>query len=275
MGIGVISLYSIGMFSKISRLTTKTLRHYDEIGLLKPEHVDNETGYRYYTTSQLPKIHQIITLKQIGLALNDIKEVLENPSAIKLYLKIKEEETINKIKEEEMKLMQIRSFSKMIQGDMECSYNPVLKEIPEVIVASIRMIVNSYGDSFYIGTNIIEKELERLEVKYRVPQYCFTIYHDGEYKEKDIDIEICEGVAELKEDNEFVTFKVIERVPLALCVLHKGSYNNLRNAYSFAFKWIEENGYKVIGNLRESYIDGVWNKDNEEEWLTEIQIQIE
>ena len=84
-------MYSIGMFSKINRITTKTLRHYDEIGLLKPEEVDRFTGYRYYTSSQLPVLHKIFTLKQMGLALNDIKTALENPKALKIFLKLKEQ----------------------------------------------------------------------------------------------------------------------------------------------------------------------------------------
>ncbi|SFB42581.1 hypothetical protein [Clostridium frigidicarnis] len=55
---------------------------------------------------------------------------------------------------------------------------------------------------------------------------------------------------------------------MAVCILHKGTYSNLRESYLYAFKWIEENRYEVIDNPRESYIDGIWNKENEEDWLT-------
>lgn len=58
-------------------------------------------------------------------------------------------------------------------------------------------------------------------------------------------------------------------------VLHKGPYSNIREAYAFAFNWIEKNGYTVVGLPRESYIDGIWNKDSEGDWLTEIQVPIE
>jgi len=56
--------------------------------------------------------------------------------------------------------------------------------------------------------------------------------------------------------------------------MHKGSYSNLREAYAFVFKWIEENGYTVTGSPRESYIDGIWNKKSVDEWLTEIQVPV-
>ena len=63
-------------------------------------------------------------------------------------------------------------------------------------------------------------------------------------------------------------------MPTAVCVLHKGSYSNLREAYLFATKWIEENGYQILDNPRESYIDGIWNQEKEEDWLTEIQFPV-
>jgi effector-binding domain-containing protein len=56
--------------------------------------------------------------------------------------------------------------------------------------------------------------------------------------------------------------------------MHKGPYSGLSKAYAFVFKWIEENGYQIADSPRESYIDGIWNKDSEDEWLTELQIPI-
>ncbi|MGG7176830.1 MerR family transcriptional regulator [Clostridium paraputrificum] len=268
-------MYTIGMFSNINKITTKTLRHYDEIGLLKPAVVDKFTGYRYYTTDQLPKLHEIITLKQMGLALQDIKEVIENTKALELFLKLKEEEILKNMESEKIKLAQIKSFYNMIKGDVKYMYTPVIRELPEVIVASMRQVVKSYNDFFYLCPKVMGKEMGRLGCKCAAPEYCFNIYHDGEYKEKDIDVEICEAVTELKEDTEIIKFKVINKVEKAVCVLHKGPYSRLREAYIFAFKWIEENNYNVIDNPRESYIDGIWNKDTEENWLTEIQIPIE
>jgi effector-binding domain-containing protein len=154
-------------------------------------------------------------------------------------------------------------------------YTPIIKELPEVTVASMRQVVCSYNEFFHLCPNVMAKEMERIGCECRVPEYCFNIYHDREYKEKDIDVEICEAVTEMKEDTDIVKFKTIEKVPSAVCVLHKGGYDKLGEAYSFIFKWIEDNNYKVVDNPRESYIDGIWNKDSEEDWLTEIQIPVE
>ena len=107
------------------------------------------------------------------------------------------------------------------------------------------------------------------------PAYCFTIYHDGEYREQDIDVEVCEAVVRACPDSEMVRYKTIPGVPQAACVLHRGPYSTLRDAYAFLYRWIGENGYRPTGPSRDSYIDGIWNKDSEEEWLTEIQVPVE
>ena len=97
------------------------------------------------------------------------------------------------------------------------------------------------------------REMERLGCVCALPEYCFNIYHDGEYRDKDINIEVCEAVTELKEDSEIVKFKVIKKVEKSACTLHKGGYDTLYKAYASLVKWIEENGFEMDGNPRESY----------------------
>ena len=195
-------MFSIGEFSKMAKTTVKTLRHYDEIGLLAPAYVDTYSKYRFYTSNQLVIIHQIQSLRQIGLSLDEIQ-----------------------------------------------------------------MIINGVD-----GVAILESRKKAIK-KCTVPEYCFIIYRDGEYKEKDIDIEFCEAVDQVKVDFDDIKFKKMPAVK-AVSIMHKGDYAGLPKAYAYAFKWIEENGYQVLDNPRESYIDGIWNKESKDEWLTELQIPV-
>ena len=105
------------------------------------------------------------------------------------------------------------------------------------------------------------------------PDYCYVSYLDGEYKEKDIKIRYAQAVTEMGTPNETIKFEKLNSVKAA-CIYHKGAYDNLRESYSFLIKWVEENGYEIAEPIRERYIDGMWNKENEDEWLTEIQIPI-
>jgi DNA-binding transcriptional MerR regulator len=267
-------MFRIGLFSKINRITTKTLRHYDEVGLLKPEHIDNFTGYRYYTSEQLPKLHRILALKQMGLSLPDIKKVLKDTDSIEIILKLRENELKSKIETDKKMLLQVQNYKKMMRGEKIMKYNPVIKSLPEVIVASMSVVVPNYDAYFDIVPKMGEEMKRQGAECVTDPEYCFTIYHDGEYKDNDIHVEVCEAVKDYCEDSEMVKYKMIDKVNEAVCVLHKGPYSTIREAYAFAFKWLEENGYYMSEPPRESYIDGIWNKDDENEWLTELQIPV-
>lgn len=256
----------------MNRVTVKALRYYDEIGLLKPAHIDDFTGYRYYTSEQLPELYQILALRQMGFTLDEIAKVKTGKSVHNL-LHLKKEQLLKEIAESTMKLAQVEHYLNLNEGGFTMDYNVIIKELPEVVVASMRRVVNSYNDFFAVIPPMGE-EMERLGCECAVPEYCFNIYHDGEYKEENIDVEVCEAVVEAKQDSEMVKFKKIDRVPEAACTLHKGPYDTLRNAYGAILKWMEDNGYEPADNPRESYIDGIWNKDTEEDWLTEIQFPI-
>ena len=78
----------------------------------------------------------------------------------------------------------------------------------------------------------------------------------------------------LREFFRFIEFKKMDKILTAACVYHKGSYSTLGAAYAFVFKWIEDNGYVPCEGPRESYIDGIWNKEDENDWLTELQVPI-
>ncbi|GAK03487.1 transcriptional regulator, MerR family [Geomicrobium sp. JCM 19037] len=66
-------MYSIGLFSKMNRVTVKALRYYDKVGILKPAHVDAATGYRYYKSTQIGDLHHIMALRQIGFTMQRLK----------------------------------------------------------------------------------------------------------------------------------------------------------------------------------------------------------
>jgi DNA-binding transcriptional MerR regulator len=268
-------MYQIGLFSKINHITTKTLRHYDEIGLLKPNHVDYLTGYRFYTSDQLPQIHQILALKNLGLSLNEIRKIFENPINIELFLQLKERELTLELEKSSQRLKEIKTWLNHVRGEKNMNYLPIIKELPKVIVASMRTTVPSYETYFDIVPKMGQEMKKQGAVCQENPEYCFTIYHDGEYKDTDIDVEICEAVIKPCSDSVMVKYKTMDSVKSAACILHKGSYKTIREAYVFLFGWIEENNYEIDGNPRESYIDGIWNKESENDWLTELQIPVQ
>lgn len=262
-------LYKIGMFAQMNHITIKTLRFYEEQGLLLPAHVDGENGYRYYTMNQMADIQRITALKQAGFTLDDIK--LINQGADTAYLlSTKKAALLKKIAELTSQIAVIDGYLSGPAGTLDA---PVLiRTIPAVTVASMKKRIDSYDELFSLMPEM-GAEMERLGCRCALPEYCFTHYLEPGFRDEHILIETCEAVTEKKEDSALVKFRELPEITAA-CIFHKGSYSNFSESYAAILRFIEENGYKICGNIRENYIDGIWNKDREEDWLSEIQIPV-
>ena len=263
-------LYKIGMFANMNRVTIKTLRYYNEQKLLVPVYVDEENGYRYYAAGQMAQLHRIIALKMMGFSIDDIRKIMDGAEE-KSFLLEKKQEILKEIAVLTDKLSQVESY--LARENMNLSAPVLIKEIPQVIVCTMKQRIKSYDALFELMPQM-GAQMEMLDCKCAQPAYCFTHYLEPEYKEEDILVEICEAVTEKKQDSGEIAFQVFPKVPTAACIFHKGSYNTLHKSYAILLQYIEENGYKICGNIRESYIDGAWNKETENEWLTEIQIPV-
>lgn len=265
-----IRLYRIGMFANMNRVTIKTLRYYDEQNLLKPAYVDGENGYRYYGASQIADLHRILALKNMGFSIEDIQRITSG-EADKNLLHRKKQEILKEIAELTAKLAQVESY--LAKEDIDLSSPVLVKKIPEVIVCSMERRIESYDELFEMMPEM-GAEMERIGCICAEPEYCFTHYLEPGELGEDILIETCQAVTERKEDSDKIKFKVLPEVAEAACIFHKGSYETFPNSYAAVLRFIEENGYEICGNIRESYIDGVWNKEKEEDWLSEIQVPV-
>lgn len=266
-------MYRIGEFSKMSKTTIKALRYYDEIGLLKPEYIDPFTSYRFYTTDQLVQLHHIQLLRQIGLVPDEIGLILSGVSQEDILQKRKVE-VLAEIEDARQQLSRIEFILSGQEEKQFMNYQAIIKELPGGIVYSKKMAVSNYNAYFELIPAIGEQVMAHYsDLKCATPEYCFIVYLDGEYKENNFNVESCEAVTEMKESFEDIIFKKIEAVT-AVSVMHKGPYAELGKAYAYAFKWVEDNGYTVADSPRENYIDGIWNKEDEADWLTELQIPI-
>lgn len=267
-------MYKIGLFSQITKTTVKTLRYYDRIGLLKPNKIDEFTGYRYYTTEQISEFYEILSYRQAGLSIKQIKQILLDEQDIENVLSIRRKELMDIQLETEKQISLINYLLKEKKEGYFMEYKAIIKDLPECIVYTKEMIVPDYNSYFElipeIGAEMMEANPEIQCIK---PEYCFIKYLENEYKEKNINIEFCEAVDRIGKEVGDIKFKKIQSVK-AVCVMHKGAYENLSKAYAYGFKWMEENGYELAEHPRESYIDGIWNKEKEEDWLTEVQFPI-
>lgn len=263
------TLYKIGMFAAMNHVTVKTLRFYEEQGLLMPALIHPENGYRYYTLSQMAVLHQITALKLAGFTLEEIARINSGADEEAVLLK-KKAELLAKIAELTRQIAFVDSYLSKKKAGLSA---PVLiKTIPETTVAFMRVRLESY-DCLFDRMPEMGALMEQAGCACALPDYCFTNYLEPGYKDGDILVEICESVVEAREETGGLQFKTLPEIQAA-CVFHKGSYRTFSESYETVLRYIEENGYEIAGEIRESYIDGVWNKDDESQWLSEIQVPV-
>ncbi len=254
--------FKIGEFSKLCQVTVKTLRHYEEIGLMIPVEVDEWTGYRYYDISQLRCMSRIVYLKQLGFSLEEISELFadgkEFPDAE--LLKVKIERCKNEIEHLIWRQTELAKLENLLHKQENVMEKVFKKSLPSRIFATHRRKIDSYQELFNLCPNIIGPEMYRLGCECPAPEYCFTVEYNEEYG-VDIDIEFVEAVAERKEDSELIKFKELPEVPVALCVNHYGAYEHMPETFAELFAYAEANGYEVIDRPRFCHIDGIWNKE--------------
>ena len=263
-------MFKIGEFSKLSMLSVKALRFYEKEGLLSPAHVDEWSGYRFYEASQLGTAATIKALRQLDFSVEEIRAHLSGVP-LREVLQAKKDVLLQKQADISAQI----SIINYLMEERDMNYQAVVKEISECIVYSEERLLNQYSE---VTALVLESAQECLRLNPGLecvrPDYCFCEYLDGEYKETNMRIRYSQAVTKIGIGNERISFRQLPATK-AICIYHKGAYDRLGEAYAYIYRYAMENGYQITGLHRECYIDGIWNKENVEDWLTEIQLPVQ
>ena len=254
-------MLKIGEFSKLSRISIRMLRHYDELGLLTPETTDPFTGYRYYSEAQLFTAGRINALKAMGFRLCDAAEVLrcwEDREALERCL----------LSRREAARLQAEEAAERLRKDEPMQYDVTVKTIPERHVASVRQIIPNYDQEGSLWS-IFLRETAGLHIQNGDPCLCVALFHDGDYKESDVDVEIQKSVKGAYPDTEHVKFKTMPAVQVASAVC-KGSYDQISAVNAAVASWVEANGYAFDGTAFNIYHVSPYETDDPNEFVTEV-----
>lgn len=269
-------MFKIGEFSKLTQVTIRMLRYYDEMGLLKPAEIDSWTGYRMYSVEQIPILNKIIYLRDSGFNIAEIAVILNqhDDAFIVKQLDHKYAEIEKNIAVEREKLGKIElAKNELLHEKGELHYQVSIKSVPSYQVLSLRKVIPDYyaeGDLW--------KEISAFIMEQQIPfsHETFSIYHDMEYKEENVDVELCVPVKKTGENIAGFTFHNTLPVPIMACTMVYGGFFNIAGAYLAFAKWLQENSkYKMGDQSRQIVHRGPWNEDDPNKYLIEIQIPIE
>lgn len=261
------------------------LRHYDKLGLLRPGHVDQWTGYRYYTLQQLPRLHRIMALKDLGLSLEQVGQLVAEGASddrLEQILRQRQKAIESQLVEEQARLTRVLARLQQIERVYEpIPFEVVLKELPTQNVIAIREVVPHVSDMGTVRDRLFRHLYQRLNAYGIAPGTEIAIYHFSEYSENDIDTSLAVEVA------DSVTLPVEETVlqcatlpsGLAASIAHHGSLWQIPDVVIGLYRWLGMNGYTSAGDYREVHWFGreldLFEGCNPDEAVFEILVPIE
>jgi DNA-binding transcriptional MerR regulator len=259
-------MFRIGEFSQIARVTIDTLRHYDELGLLKPAQVDPLTGYRYYSARQLRPLHRILALKEIGLSLEEIARILQEKltnDQLREMLKAQLARAESEIEAARLRQEGILARLDYLNSEETMpAYEVTLKPVEAQTIAAIREIVPTI-EQMPERCNQMFNAIGQWLAAHRLPAGApMTIYYNEGYSRENIDTECAfvlpdtrglKGVA----PEEPIRVRHVEAIPLVASTIATNDFYNkvdgLGPAYSAIAQWIEDHNYQIVGPPRELY----------------------
>ena len=267
--------FLINEVAKIHGLTKKTLLYYDRINLFKPEIVDEETGYRYYSYQQFPYLKQIIYLKNLEFSLEEIDELLQDRDFKVLIDKLESRLIDVDYQLDELTLVKkdlefLIDYYQQVQFiDARDLYKPGIKLYNERIIFYQLCENENSKKEVMMAYRRMLRTLITLNIFSQMPYGTIAIkpssktgsYYDsiGSF----ISLPKSMGL-----DNELVQ----ERCKYAY-MYKKGGYFDPESV-SLLLKWVEDNGYEAVGNIYDySLIDYTFTKSSEE-MIQEIQVRI-
>lgn len=267
-------LFSIGNVAKMFHLSVSTLRHYEHIGILKPEYVDEVTGYRYYSTNQFEVLNTIRYLRALDMPLGEIAKFLQNREiqTIEEKLKLQKEEVVRKRKELERIEKKIDRRLWMLQDAQNCK----LDEIELVKMPPGRLVW--LEESLKIqGTLDMEESIRRLEESGEegvvfLGKVGLSI--SPEHLEK-CEFEQYDSVFLLLDQEDIFEGNILQ-MPESLCVRIRfcGSHKESFKHYKKLIKYIRNNKMSIDGFSREITLIDYGITNDTDKFVTEISIPI-
>ena len=267
--------FSIGEMSKLHNTPIKTLRYYDELDLFKPIEVDKKNGYRYYSTEQFEQLNTINYLKFLGIPLKEIKEHFEKRNINNFLGLLRKQKEITEKKINELELIKNRFVNRVNEiietKNIKDIEKVVIKTIPERKILRLKERINSQSE-----LELTLRKLENIANKAStiiIGRVGLSVSKDN--IKKNIFDEYNSIFILLEEDSINNQLADIFESADYACLYYRGEdHSKSPKYYKMILDYLDKNEYEIIGDSIERVIIDSFISDNEDDYLTEIQIPI-
>jgi DNA-binding transcriptional MerR regulator len=269
-------MLTIGAFAQLGQVSPRTLRHYDELGLLVPHVTDSSTGYRSYEVAQLARLHRILALRDLGFGLDQIGEVLDGGlglDELRGMLQLRRAQIEASVADEQARLRRVEARLRFLERSSDMPVpDVVVKKTQPVTVAEAVGVAPGFGPVLNATfQEVVPVVLDHLAASDATPKM-MVAWYEGPAEDGSVTAHIGFEIDDPSvESTDRVQVRALPVIDVA-SVLYRGSMEDVTPAYEALVRWIEDSGYQVMAPSRELYLEF-----NEADWsknVTELQMPI-
>ena len=240
-------MLKIGAFARRASVSIKTLRFYERAGIFRPARVDRASGYRYYETGQLEVLRELRRLRELGFSIADLRSWTSSEAhSIRLRLLLNQRGQLERALRRD--LDRLRDLDSWIES---LGHSPAVRSIPAIPALTLRERVRDISPAVYSMFEALERKAAQHSA--RAPREPFLLLHDGDYRDKNVDVEVCVPI--IPGSLGALGGRVVPGTPRAACLTFSGSYERAPMTYLELQKWLRLTGARpAAGPLRETYL---------------------
>ena len=262
-------MYKIGEFSKITKTTCRTLRFYEQEGLLIPAYIDEKSGYRYYLRSQLSRMARIVSLRNVGLSVKEIKDVLDGNKEVQDALFERKRQIERIITDHKVGLSKVEQLI----NDTKRNFEVKIKKIGSGIVFYREKVLDDHSQLFdFIRDTRSLYSNTLTDTKCLDPKQCYICYIDDQYRDEKVKVRYVQLVNRIGTETDEIKFMTTKPTTVA-SVYMQGSYSDQISKYEAVLQFAQDNDYELLGQNAEVYIFES-ERDNAIPFLSEFQFPI-
>jgi DNA-binding transcriptional MerR regulator len=273
-------MLSIGEFARLGTVSVRTLRHYDEIGLLRPARVDPATGYRSYSADQLGQLNRIVALKELGLTLPQVRLLLAGITLEELrgMLMLRRAQLEQELQAHQSQLLGVEARLSYIEREGTMPADDIMiKKLPaQPVVVITEEVPGWYTPGIVAAVNRADEQFTRLRIRDLVePVGPYIIYYEGE-EGRDLTVNlalpVAQPTADLPGPARYLVLPEIEEA--AVAVRNGPAASIYPHVYHDLARWTEERHYEAAGRGRDVWVNMVDDIADVEEQVFEIQLPV-
>ena len=269
-------LLTIGEFSRLTRISIRMLRYYDEHAVLRPTRVDAWTGHRFYSPDLLRVAGRIRALRDVGLGVAELVTcvpLLDDPAALRPVLDLQRSRLLEEADRATARIGDLDRLVTSLENEEPAMPTTITRStLPARHVASVRATIDTYADEGRLWEQL-SAALPASGAQIDPDGLAVAVFHDEDYVDHDADVEVQLSVTGPFPSTDAVRHVEVPATDVVLGTL-TGSYEGIGAVMADLGTWIGEHGLQMAGRMFNIYRVSPASGRPPEEWVTDVCLPV-